>query len=120
MASERITCEQAVAWARAHGAVPHVVDGSAVHSVEEALRAIGEALGFPDDLPDEPGHDLDPLFVCLTDLSWLPDAEHVLVWAHHQVLAQHDWNGYHRVRSVLEAGAGAATGRRLTVVFTPN
>jgi RNAse (barnase) inhibitor barstar len=116
VSGERISAEQAVAWARAHGAVPHVVDGSAVRSKEQALAAIGEALEFPEHY----GRNLDALFDCLTDLSWLPEAEHVLVWAHHQVLAQHDWKGYQQVRSTLEDGAASTTGRRLTVVFTPN
>lgn len=113
--SDKINCEQAVAWARAHGAVPHVVDGSAMHTKEQALEAIGEALEFPADYRA----DLDALFECITDLCWLPDAEHVLIWSHHQVLAEHDWQAYHQVRSVLEQGAASAGGRRLTVMLTP-
>jgi len=114
MSTEKITAEQAVAWAIAHGAMPHLVDGSAVHTKEQALDAIGAALGFPDHY----GRNLDALFDCLTDLSWLPDGQHVLVWAHHQVLAARDWQAYHQVRSVLEEGAVSAPSRRLTVLFT--
>ncbi len=112
--ADKITTEQAVAWARAHGAVPHVLDGTTVHSKAEVLDAIGEVLDFPPYY----GRNLDALFDCLTDLSWLPAGEHVLIWSHHQTLAGQDWQAYHQVRSVLKDGAGSSTGRRLTVVFT--
>lgn len=42
----------------------------------EAIAAIAEALDFPDWF----GHNLDALYDSLTDLSWLPEGEHVLVW----------------------------------------
>jgi hypothetical protein len=113
---ERITAEQALAWARAHGAVPHVVDGTEVHSEAEALDAIGAALGAPQRFPST----LGGLFECLGDLSWLPEGEHVLIWAHHQLLAERDWSGYHQVRAVLRDGAGSGGARRLTVLFTPS
>jgi RNAse (barnase) inhibitor barstar len=112
--TDKITSAQAVAWARAHGAVPHLVDGTAVRSKAEALDAIGAALDFPGYY----GHNLDALFDCLTDLTWLPEGEHVLVWAHHQTLAEHDWDGYHRVRETLEDGAARSPGRRLKIVYT--
>jgi hypothetical protein len=115
VSAERISAEQAVAWARAHGAVPHLIDGTTVRSKEQALDAIGEALGFPDG-----SRGLDTLFESLTDLSWLPDGQHVLIWAHHQVLAARDWQAYQQVRSVLEEGAASGAARRLTVMFTPN
>lgn len=114
--AERITAEQALAWARAHGAVPHLVDGSEVHSEAEALGAIGAALGAPGRFP----RTLGGLFECLADLSWLPEGEHVLIWAHHQLLAERDWSGYHQVRSVLRDGAASGGTRRLTVLFTPS
>lgn len=116
MSNGKINAEQAAAWARAHGAVPHVIDGGAVRSKEQAIEAIGAALDFP----ASRGRDLDALFECLTDLSWLPEGEHVLIWAHHQVLAEQDWPAYHQVRSVLERGAACGTARRLTVMFTAN
>lgn len=114
MSAERINAEQAVAWARAHGAVPHVMDGEAVRSAADALDAVADALEFP----DSAGRDLDAVFDCLTDLSWLPDGQHVLIWAHHQVLAEHDWRAYHEIRSLLENGAASGAVRRLTVMFT--
>ncbi|GAA1282315.1 barstar family protein [Saccharothrix xinjiangensis] len=42
----------------------------------DAIAAIAEAMGFPDWF----GHNLDALYDSLTDLSWLPEGEHVLVW----------------------------------------
>jgi len=114
MSADKINAEQAVAWARAHGAVPHLVDGSTVGSKAEAIDAIAAALDFP----GSHVRTLDALFDCLTDLCWLPEGEHVLVWARHQVLAEQDWQAYHQVRSVLEKGAAAGTARRLTVMFT--
>jgi RNAse (barnase) inhibitor barstar len=116
MTHEKITAEQAVAWALAHGALPHLVDGTKLTSKEQALAAIGEALEFPPYC----GRNLDALFDCLTDLSWLPDGQHVLVWAHHQVLADHDWRAYHEIRSVLQDGAASGPARRLTIVLTPS
>jgi len=113
VSTEKVTTAQAVAWARAHGAVPHVLDGSEARTKAEVLDAIGEALEFPPYY----GGNLDALFDCLADLSWLPEGEHVLVWSHHQSLAEEDWQAYQRVRSVLKDGAGSANGRRLTVVF---
>lgn len=107
-----MSAEQAVAWARAHGAVPHVVDGAAVCTAADALAAFAQALDFP----ERRDGGLDGLFDCLADLSWLPPGQHVLVWVRHQVLAECDWQAYRQVRSALERGAAA--GRRLTVMFT--
>jgi len=112
---ERINAAQALAWARAHGAMPHLVDGAGMGSKAEALAAIRAALGCPERYQ----RTLDGLFECLADLSWLPEGEHVLIWRHHQLLAERDWQGYHQVRSVLQDGAATAPARRLTVMFTP-
>lgn len=113
---ERISSERALAWARAHGAVPHLVDGAGMHSEADALASIRAALAVPDRYPRTPGG----LFECLADLSWLPAGEHVLIWAHHQLLAERDWRAYHQVRAVLQDGAASGTARRLTVMFTLN
>lgn len=112
MSTERITSAQAIAWARSRGAVPHVLDGTDVDTKERALDAIGEVLDFP----PRYGRNLDALFDCLTDLSWLPEGDHVFIWSHHQTLAEQDWQGYQQVRATLMDGA--STGRRLTVVLT--
>ncbi|WP_433269785.1 barstar family protein [Actinosynnema sp. CS-041913] len=53
----------------------HVVRPGA-RSKSAALAAIGEAMEFPDYY----GRNLDALYDCLTDLSWLPPGKHVLVW----------------------------------------
>ncbi|HEY0641715.1 MAG TPA: barstar family protein [Pseudonocardiaceae bacterium] len=112
--TERVTTEQAVAWARAHGAVPHVVDGGTLRTAQDALTAIGEALDFPPYY----GGTLDALYDCLSDLSWLAPGRHVLIWSHHQALAGHDWAGYQQVRATLRDGAVTSGARRLTVVLT--
>lgn len=114
MTTERITSERAVAWALAHGAVAHVVDGSDLTTKADVITAIGEALEFP----SWHGRNLDALFDGLTDLSWLPDGPHVLVWSHHQVLAAHDWQAYQQVKAALTGGAAAGAARRLTVLLT--
>ncbi|MFI9006491.1 barstar family protein [Actinosynnema sp. NPDC053489] len=53
----------------------HVVRRGA-HSKRAAIDAIADALSFP----AWAGRNLDALYDCLTDLSWLPEGEHVLVW----------------------------------------
>ncbi|NUT49285.1 MAG: barstar family protein [Saccharothrix sp.] len=53
----------------------HVVRRGA-RTRQAVLGAIAEALSFPDWF----GHNLDALYDCLTDLSWLPEGEHVLEW----------------------------------------
>ena len=74
------------------------------------------ALSFPDWF----GHNLDALYDCLTDLSWLPAGEHVLVWSHPEVLRQRDPDGYAGVSAALcdAVAAGGGPGRALRVVRT--
>jgi len=84
----------------------HVVRRGA-RSKQAAIAAIADALSFPAWF----GHNLDALHDCLTDLSWLPEGEHVLVWE----------GGDADVEAVL-ADAAARTARAgarvLTVVYT--
>lgn len=93
------------------GAVPHVV--GPVRSKAAALDAIGAAFAFPAYY----GRNLDALHDMLTDLSWLPDGEHVLVWAGSAELLAADPAAHRAVRSVLEDAARSPHGRPLSVVL---
>lgn len=77
------------------------------HSKRAAIEAIADALSFP----AWSGRNLDALYDALTDLSWLPPGEHVLVWE----------GGNADVESVLADAVARTTepGERvLTVVYT--
>jgi len=83
----------------------HVVRPGA-RSKSAALAAIGEAMGFPGYY----GQNLDALYDCLTDLSWLPPGEHVLVWE----------GGDEDVAAVLaDAEEAMSSGRRTLTVRRP-
>jgi RNAse (barnase) inhibitor barstar len=81
--------------------VRHELDGTAVHDRASALDAIAAVLSFPDYF----GRNLDALRDCLTDLSWLPAGEHVLVWRHAEVLRGDDPSAYERIVTVLDQAA---------------
>ncbi|HEY2762659.1 MAG TPA: barstar family protein [Pseudonocardiaceae bacterium] len=98
--------------ARDRGALTHLV--APVTSKAGALDEIGSAL----DCPSWYGRNLDALYDCLTDLSWLPDGEHVLVWAGHRLLATADPVSYRDVLQVLDDAVAAGPGRPLLVVLT--
>ncbi|WP_189057210.1 barstar family protein [Longimycelium tulufanense] len=106
------TARQVIERARRCGAGAYVVDGAETRDKAAALDAIGRALSFPAWY----GHNLDALYDCLTDLSWLPAGEHVLVWSRHRELATHDRDVYEAVMGVL--ADAAETNQRLTVVLT--
>ncbi|MEU3622275.1 barnase inhibitor [Amycolatopsis coloradensis] len=104
----------------ARGAHPHPIDGGKATDKASALDAIAEALSFPDYF----GKTLDALYDCLTDLSWLPPGEHVLIWSDSSVLKARDPKAYLAVRSVLSDAQRAlgpagdrSDSRRLTVVL---
>lgn len=106
--------------ARARGAYPHVVDTAAYADRGSTLDAIASALS----LPEHFGRNLDTLYDGLTDLSWLPPGEHVLIWRASEVLKQSDPRSYLAVHGVLSDAQRALTprhgrwdGRRLTVVL---
>jgi RNAse (barnase) inhibitor barstar len=105
--------------ARRRGAIPHLVDGSRVHGKLEMIDAIADALSFPDSF----GRNLDALNDCLTDLSWLPEGEHVLIWSAPHVLHTADPYTYQVILDVLAEAQGRSLidpSRTLTVVLTKN
>ncbi|WP_424184869.1 barstar family protein [Actinokineospora sp. G85] len=92
----------------------HRVDGSALRSKRATLDAIAEALDFP----AYSGRNLDALFDCLVDLSWLPEGEHVLVWSGSDALAAADPRAHRGIRSVLEDATERTTGTERPFRFT--
>ncbi|WP_414940537.1 barstar family protein [Amycolatopsis sp. cmx-11-51] len=115
-AAEKSEAEKAVA----RGAHPHPIDGRKTTDKASTLDAIAEALSFPGYF----GKNLDALYDCLTDLSWLPPGEHVLIWSESSVLRERDPKAYLAVRSVLSDAQRAlgptgdrSDSRRLTVVL---
>ncbi|MDT8914591.1 barstar family protein [Amycolatopsis sp. PS_44_ISF1] len=105
--------------ALARGAHPHQVDGGRTPDKAGALDAIAEAMSFPSYF----GRNLDALYDLLTDLSWLPAGEHVLIWTGSERLRGAEPQAYLAIRSVLSdaqraLAADATLGaRRLTVVL---
>jgi RNAse (barnase) inhibitor barstar len=109
-----------VARARSRGAYPHVVDAGADPDKMSTMDAIAAALSFPDWF----GRNLDALYDLLTDLSWLPEGEHVLVWVAADVLKRTDPKGYLAIHGVLSDAQRALApngdrpvNRRLRVVL---
>jgi RNAse (barnase) inhibitor barstar len=116
---QRPTAETLVAKARARGAYVHLLDGNTMTDKASALAAIAAVLSFPETF----GKNLDALYDCLTDLSWLPEGEHVLIWVDSDRLKQAEPRTYLSIRSVLSdaqrALAPGDSGRRhLTVLLT--
>ncbi|MEO6085263.1 MAG: barstar family protein [Umezawaea sp.] len=112
-----MTVQEAVKEARGRGAHPHVLRGDTITTRHEAIEAIAAALSFPEWF----GHNLDALYDSLTDLSWLPPGEHVLIWPRPAELARHDPRGYDSVTAVLDDAVRRTTelgDRVLTVVRT--
>ena len=110
-----VSAEQAAEDAHRRGAVAHVLDGSELVSKRTVLDGIAAVLDFP----EWSGRNLDALYDCLTDLSWLPEGEHVLIWSGYQALADHDPKAYRKISSVLEeASETAFCGRTFTAVLT--
>ncbi|WP_329787159.1 barstar family protein [Lentzea sp. DG1S-22] len=79
-----------------------------VSEKKAAIAAIAEALDFPEWF----GQNLDALHDSLTDLSWLPEGEHVLV-----VPAELDPSVLEVLRDAAKQTAGSGD-RRLRVVRT--
>ncbi|MTD58879.1 barstar family protein [Amycolatopsis pithecellobii] len=105
--------------ARARGAYLHVMAGHPVDKLS-TMDAIATALSFPEWF----GRNLDALYDCLTDLSWLPSGEHVLIWSGSDELKAADPRAYLAIRSVLSdaeramaPGGDRADSRRLTLAL---
>jgi RNAse (barnase) inhibitor barstar len=119
---EPVDAKSAAEAARHRGAYPHVVESSVTDKLS-TMDAIAAGLSFPDWF----GRNLDALYDCLTDLSWLPIGEHVLIWVGSEQLKQADPKAYLAIRSVLSdaqralaPGGGRTDSRRLTVVLLDN
>jgi|SRR4051812_25718327 RNAse (barnase) inhibitor barstar len=117
---EHINTKTISEQARARGAYSHVMDGHPVDKMS-TMEAIAAALSFPDWF----GRNLDALYDCLTDLSWLPSGEHVLIWCGSDELKRAEPKAYLAIRSVLSdaeralaQGGDRADSRRLTVAFS--
>lgn len=81
-----------------------------VTSKAELLDALAAALRFPPWF----GRNWDALADLLADLSWLPEAEPVLVWSDSAALAAADPEAY---RIAVEILAGAGTRRGLVTLL---
>lgn len=83
-------------------------------------QAFYRAVAAQLDVPDWFGHNLDALRDVLTDLSWLPAGEVVLIWDDPAALAPSDPEGHDRLLDVLaDAAAASGSGERpLRVVLT--
>ncbi|PKW14917.1 RNAse (barnase) inhibitor barstar [Saccharopolyspora spinosa] len=110
-----VTRREAVQEAEQRGATAHVLDGSDLVSKRTTLDGIAAVLNFP----EWAGRNLDALYDCLTDLSWLPEGEHVLVWSGFHTLAEHDPKAFGRINAVLrDASEHPICGREFTAVLT--
>lgn len=100
--------------ARARGAVPYVLDGTAIGTKADLLAAIASALSFPSYF----GRNLDALYDCLTDLSWLPEGEHVLIWESPSTLRDAHPADFRAIVDVLlDAHGPHPDGRTFTTVL---
>ncbi|GAA4613714.1 barstar family protein [Saccharopolyspora hordei] len=113
--SADITAREAVREAEQRGATVHVLDGHELVNKRTTLDGIAAVLNFP----EWAGRNLDALYDCLTDLSWLDEGEHVLVWSGSQALAEHDPKAFNKINAVLrDAAERPVCGRTFTSVLT--
>jgi RNAse (barnase) inhibitor barstar len=105
---------QVAAAARDRGATVAVLSDATAPA--EVYSALAGQLGFPDWF----GHNLDALRDSLTDLSWLPPGEVVLVWDGPAALARSRPEAHRNLLAVLaDVVAETATGPRpVHVVLT--
>ncbi|MGW1679574.1 barstar family protein [Saccharopolyspora sp. NPDC002376] len=113
--SADVSAREAVQEAEERGATAHLLDGSDLISKRTTLDGIAAVLNFP----EWAGRNLDALYDCLTDLSWLSEGEHVLVWSGFQTLAEHDPKAFGGINAVLrDAAEHPICGRTFTSVLT--
>lgn len=105
---------EVAAEARLRGATVGIV--ATLDERRALLTAIGRELRFPAYY----GRNLDALEECLTDLSWLPAGEVVLIWDGADALRQTDPRGHRVLLEVLAAAMESteAGPRPLKVVLT--
>lgn len=118
--AEEPSAATVVAEAKSRGAYVHTLRGGDLLDKHAVLDAFAAMLEFPETF----GRNLDALYDCLTDLSWLPSGEHVVIWVGSGGLAAEDPKAYLAIRSVLSDAQRALgpvgerfDGRQLTVVF---
>lgn len=113
------TSAKAAAEVLQRGGYPHVIDGVRILDKSSAMEAIAQELAFPGWF----GHNLDALYDCLTDLSWLPAGEHVLILSGAEGLKNADPKAYLGICGVLFDAQRAlksgdvAHSRQLTVIL---
>lgn len=113
--SADMNAQQAAEEARRRGAAAHVLDATELVNKRTTLDGIAAVLAFP----EWAGRNLDALYDCLTDLSWLPEGEHVLIWSGHQELAEHDPKAHRGINAVLrDAAEKSFCGRDFSAVLT--
>lgn len=118
--AEEPSVASVVAEADARGAYVHTLHGDGLRDKLAVLDAIAATLRFPETF----GQNLDALYDFLTDLSWLPPGEHVLIWVGSGAFAVAEQKSYLAIRSVLSDAQRAlgpagerADHRQLTVVL---
>jgi len=75
----------------------HLMEGRTVTDRERFFDACATSLAVPAWF----GRNFETLFVCLTDLSWLPGQGHVLLWRQYGVFAEHDPQSWTKARDVF-------------------
>ncbi|MET9338478.1 barstar family protein [Nonomuraea sp. NPDC003804] len=95
----------------------HHIHGAALHTPDGVMTAIAATLRFPCYF----GHNLDALYDSLTDLSWLPPGEHLLIWSNPGALRAVDPDAYDAITSVLADAVADGTGgaAALSVLLRP-
>ncbi|MFE3453684.1 barstar family protein [Nonomuraea sp. NPDC059194] len=93
----------------------HRIHGTLLDTSDSVMTAIAAALKFPSYF----GYNLDALYDSLTDLSWLPAGEHVLIWSDPGTLRAADSSAYDAIASVLADAVADGTGgeARLSVLL---